>query len=142
MSPNELNTLWEKLEGLRQSYTFRPVAIKDINGSDTRLDRIINKYEIEWDNWFTESPSTTIPNDLLEHYAFVNKALSDAIRDYSIGNESRTITSRETIDILGKKPLPVIVKLPPKKKSNAPLIAAAVIGIIGSIGFLRHKRLI
>jgi hypothetical protein len=144
MKVQEISKAWERLEGLRQSYQFYPFVQKDIDGKDTTLDRLINKYEIEFGDWLEANPSATnSPNSLDDKYIFVNQALAYAIKNHVKGSEGRELTGGERIDVRGTVTKPVVVAvIPPKKKSNAPLIAAAVIGIIGSIGFLRHKRII
>jgi hypothetical protein len=136
MNTQDQNTLWERLEGVRQSYKFRPVAIKDMDGRDTTLDRLINRYQIEWNDYLETNPSG-VTEKLAAQYAFANKALAHAIATYAISNEGRDISGREGYSIRGT----VVQVVPARKKPfNYMPIIIALVAIVGTVGILQTQR--
>jgi len=133
MNAQDQNILWERLEGVRQSYKFRPVAIKDMDGRDTLLDRLINRYQIEWSDYLDTNPSG-VTDKLAAQYAFANRALTHAIATYAISNEGRYISGRENLYITGQ------VSPAKKKPFNYMPIIIALVAIVGTVGILQTQR--
>jgi hypothetical protein len=140
MTPQELNEAWLRLEGVRQSYLFPSVPIQDMDGSSTLIDRLINKYEQQWDNYFTDENHFPI-SDMPKYegqYAFVNKALQTLISDSRTINKARDIAVTQPIIVTGR-----VVRRKPKPKkaiTNYLPIVVALIAIVGTIGILKSKK--
>lgn len=147
MNISELNNAWERLEGLRQSYTFRPFTLRDMEGRETTLDRLINRFQILWGD-FLESGEGDITSEgsarmaeLRSQYVFANRALNDAIAMHGT-NKGRDVASGQGFDIMGRVTPNIPSDIPATKRASNHkyIFALVIIGIAGTIGLMQSKK--